>query len=170
AELYISDAPAMKLLDLRAEARRMHKQKGVQIIFIDYLGLIQAERKDIPRWEQFSEISMSLKALARELDIPIVAMSQLGRQVEKQEGYPTIADLRDSGSIEQDADVIMLLDRERKKKKKGEEEEEKQEDSPIEIRILDVAKQRNGPTGRVKLKFNKPYMRFESYTEKNDNR
>ena len=168
AELYISDAPAMKLLDMRAEARRMRKQKGVQIIFIDYLGLIQAERKDIPRWEQFSEISMSLKALARELDIPIIAMSQLGRQVEKQEGYPSIADLRESGSIEQDADVIMLLDRERKKKKKGEEETEKQEDSPIELRILDVAKQRNGPTGRLKLKFYKPFMRFESYTEKAD--
>ena len=166
AELYISDAPAMKLLDLRAEARRMHKQKGVEIIFIDYLGLVQSERRDIPRWEQFSEISMSLKSLARELNIPIIAMSQLGRQVEKQEGYPSIADLRESGSIEQDADVIILLDRERKKKKKGEEEEEKQENLPVEPRILDVAKQRNGPTGRLKLIFNKPYMRFESYAEK----
>ncbi|MDR1933179.1 MAG: replicative DNA helicase [Spirochaetales bacterium] len=167
APLYISDAPSMKLLDLRAEARRTHKQKKIEIMFVDYIGLIQAERKDIPRWEQFSEISMSLKALARELEIPVVVMSQLGRQVEKQSGSPTMADLRESGSIEQDADVIMLLDKERKKKA---EEGQAKEFSVLEKRTLDVVKQRNGPVGTVTLSFLLPYMKFESYTEKADNK
>lgn len=172
APLYLTDTPGMKLLDLRAEARRMHKQKKIEIMFVDYMGLIQAERKDIPRWEQFSEISMSLKSLARELDIPVVVMSQLGRQVEKQAGSPTMADLRESGSIEQDADVIMLLDRERErgKRNKGEEEPQVKEHSLVEKRLLDVVKQRNGPVGPVTLSFLLPYMRFESYTGKADNK
>jgi replicative DNA helicase len=170
-ELYISDAPNMELLELRAEARRMHKQKKVEIIFIDYIGLIRLEdrRNNMQRWEMFTEISISLKALARELKIPIVVMSQLGRQVDKQASAPTMADLRESGSIEQDADVIILLDREQKRKK-TETGEEKPDDSPLELRDLKVEKQRNGPTGALKLSFLKPYMRFESYTEKTYNR
>jgi replicative DNA helicase len=166
APLYISDMPNMELHDLRAEARRMHKQKKVEIIFIDYIGLIQSKRKDMQRWEKYSEISMSLKGLARELDIPIVAMSQLGRQVEKQTGSPSMADLRESGSIEQDADVIMLLDKERKEKKKDDEEAKGY--SPVEKRNLDIVKQRNGPTGLVTLSFIKAYTRFESSAEKAD--
>ncbi|MDR1317554.1 MAG: replicative DNA helicase [Spirochaetales bacterium] len=169
APLYISDTPNMELLDLRAEARRMHKQKNVEIIFIDYIGLIQAENKDIPQWQQYSDISMSLKGLARELDIPIVAMSQLGRQVEKQAGGPSMADLRGSGSIEQDADVVMILDRERKPfKKNGGGEEEVREYSPVEKLKLDIVKQRNGPTGPVALSFIRSCMRFESCAEKAD--
>jgi replicative DNA helicase len=153
APLYLSDMPAMKLLDLRAAARRMHKQKKVDIIFIDYMGQIQAERKDIPRWEQYSEISMSLKALARELDIPIVVLSQLGRQVEHQKGVPTMADLRESGSIEQDADVIVLVDKVRKIK------------APVERRFLSVVKQRNGPVGDFQLAFRSLFTRFDNLTE-----
>ncbi|MDR1627107.1 MAG: replicative DNA helicase [Spirochaetia bacterium] len=167
APLYIGDTPNMDLHDLRAEARRMHKQKKVEIIFIDYLGLIQFGRKDIPRWEQYSEISMSLKGLARELDIPIVVLSQLGRQAEKQAGAPSMADLRESGSLEQDADVVMLLGKDRKKKKDG-EEDETGEHSPVEKLKLDIVKQRNGPTGLVFLSFIKAYTRFESFTEKAD--
>ena len=89
----------------------MQKQNGVQIIFIDYLTLVQAENKTIPRHEQIAEISRSLKALARELDMPIVVLSQVKRETEGKK--PTLADLRESGSIEQDADLVMFLHRER---------------------------------------------------------
>jgi replicative DNA helicase len=161
AELYIGDAPNMELQELCAEARYMHRQKKVELIFIDYLGLIRLEE----RREQFTGISASLKALARELDIPIVATCQLGRQAEMSSRDPTMADLRESGSIEQDADVVMILDRERKRGKKGGQEEEKQERPPVETFTLNVEKQRNGPTGAVKLTFLKQYSRFESYAE-----
>jgi replicative DNA helicase len=161
AELYIGDTPNMKLHELCAEARRMHKQKKVEIIFIDYLDLIRFEerRNDMQRREKFTEISMSLNALARELNIPLVVMSQVG----KSSGAPTMADLWESGSIEY-ADVVMILDRERQKGRKG-DEEEKQERPFVETLTLSVEKQRNGPTGAVKLTFLRQYSRFESYSE-----
>ena len=104
----------MKMLDLRAMARKMRQQYQVQIIFIDYIGLITSENynSNVPRHEQVSEISRSLKSLARELSIPIVALCQVSRDSEGKE--PTLANLRDSGSIEQDADVVMFIHRERK--------------------------------------------------------
>ncbi|MCQ2598625.1 MAG: replicative DNA helicase, partial [Treponema sp.] len=110
--LYIVDTPNMKLLDLRAMARRMKVQHDVQIIFIDYIGLISTENPNAPVYEQISEISKSLKALARELQIPIVVLCQVSRDAEGQE--PNLAQLRGSGSIEQDADVVMFLHRDRK--------------------------------------------------------
>ncbi len=158
APLFIEDTPNIKLLDLRAQARRMKKNEDVKIIFIDYIGLIESESKgSIPRHEQVAEISRSLKSLARELDIPIVCLSQVGRQSEGKE--PNLADLRDSGSIEQDADVVMFIHKERDTEK----EIDNQDKEIIETQII-LAKQRNGPIGTLKLGFQPKYTKFVSLT------
>ena len=149
APLYTVDTPNMKLIDLRAVARRMVKNNKVEIIFIDYIGLISTEDPTAPVFEQVSLISKSLKALARELNIPIVALCQVARDAEGQE--PNLAQLRGSGSIEQDADVVMFLHRDRLK------EEVVAQDAKI---IL--AKQRNGATGDVDIMFLPAYSKFEN--------
>lgn len=149
APLYVVDTPNMHLLDLRAKARRMVMDHQVKIIFIDYIGLITMEDNKKEQWEQISEISKSLKALARELQIPIVALCQVARDAEGQE--PNLAQLRGSGSIEQDADVVMFLHRNRLK------EEVTAQDAKI---IL--AKQRNGATGDIDILFLPAYSKFES--------
>jgi replicative DNA helicase len=155
APLYISDTPNIKLLDLRAQARRMVSKEQVQAIFVDYIGLIEPENKvNVPRHEQVAEISRSLKSLARELEIPVISLSQVGRQSEGK--APSLADLRESGSIEQDADVVLFLHRERGDAKDGNSESMKTD--------LIVAKQRNGPVGTVELVFLPHYTKFESYT------
>jgi replicative DNA helicase len=154
APLYIVDMPNMKLLELRTLARRLRTEKDVRIIFVDYLTLITHENADLPRWEQIASISRSLKALARELKIPVIALSQLKREAEGKQ--PTMADLRESGSIEQDADLILFLHRDR-------ELQRSQEDRALPIPTeLIVAKQRNGPTGIANLLFLPAYTRFES--------
>ena len=150
APLYIEDSPNLKLLDLRAQARRMKTSHAVEIIFIDYLTLITSEHPELARWEQFTEVSRSLKALARELDLPVVALSQVRRETEGK--LPTLADLRESGSIEQDADVVMFLHRER-----GTDENL----NDVETELI-VAKQRNGPVGKINLAFIPEYTKFES--------
>lgn len=154
APLYIEDTPSLRLLDLRALARRMKHQFDVAIIFIDYLTLITAENKDLARHEQIAEISRSLKALARELDIPVVALSQVRRESEGKQ--PNLADLRESGSIEQDADVVIFLHRERQAGP-GEQAEPRNVDTE-----LIVAKQRNGPVGTLKIAFIPEYTKFEN--------
>ncbi len=151
APLYIVDTPNMKLLDLRAMARRMKVAHDVQIIFIDYIGLIATENANAPVYEQISEISKSLKALARELEIPIIVLCQVSRDAEGQE--PNLAQLRGSGSIEQDADVVMFLHRDRKAL---------DEKNAVQDAKLIVAKQRNGMTGEVDLIFLAGYTKFES--------
>ncbi len=154
APLYIVDAPNIKLLDLRSLARRMKSEKNIKIVFIDYLTLITHENMDLPRWEQIASISRSLKALARELKIPIIALSQLKREAEGKQ--PSLADLRESGSIEQDADLIMFLHREREIDKRLDE------GSPYIQTDLLLAKHRNGPVGKVDLLFFKKHTRFET--------
>ncbi|MBQ7969921.1 MAG: replicative DNA helicase [Treponema sp.] len=149
APLYIVDTPNMRLLELRSMARRMVEKHGVKIIFIDYIGLIATDNPTAPVFEQVSEISKSLKALARELKIPIVALSQVSRNAEGEE--PNLAQLRGSGSVEQDADVVMFLHRERLK-----------DESPIQDAKLILAKQRNGATGDIKIKFIPAYSKFEN--------
>ena len=162
APLYIVDMPNMKLLDLRAQARRLRQQQNVEIIFVDYLTLISSENYQIPRHEQVAEISRSLKSLARELNIPIVALSQLSREVDKRTktgpGRPVLADLRESGSIEQDADLVLFLHRER-----DTERENFTETSGGDIPTdLIVAKNRNGPTGIVNILFRQRFTKFVS--------
>lgn len=151
--LFVVDVPNMPLLDLKSMARKLVKNEGVKIIFIDYIGLISTDNPTSQIWEQVSEISKSLKALARELNIPIVALSQVARDAEGNE--PTLAQLRGSGSVEQDADVVMFLHRERIKTAE-------QRDEPVQDAKLIVAKQRNGPTGDVDLLFLSSYTKFEN--------
>jgi replicative DNA helicase len=153
--LYIDDSPAISALEIRAKARRMKMDKGVGIVIVDYLQLMRgrasAERRDL----EISEISRSLKALAKELSIPVVALSQLNRKVEDRTNKrPILSDLRESGAIEQDADVILFIYRD--------EVYHKEEDNPNKgIAELILAKQRNGPIGAVKLAFLETYTRFE---------
>ena len=151
APLYIVDTPNMQLIDLRAMARRMKVNQGVQVIFIDYIGLITTENPAAPVYETVSEISKSLKSLAREPDIPIVALSQVARDAEGQE--PNLAQLRGSGSIEQDADVVLFLHRDRKIMEDKE---------PVQDAKCIVAKQRNGATGDVMMKFFPTFTKFEN--------
>lgn len=162
-KLYIQDTPNIKLLDLRSQARRMKREKDIKILFVDYIGLINPEANpNVPRHEQVAEISRSLKALSRELQIPIVALSQVSRDAEGKE--PNLANLRDSGSVEQDADAVILLHRERLL-----EEDKHQEESdnsefyqgfPVqEIKVI-VAKQRNGETGIITMGFQRNLVRF----------
>ncbi|MDR1867962.1 MAG: replicative DNA helicase [Treponema sp.] len=153
--LYIVDVPNMKLLDLRAQARRLKSQQKVEIIFIDYLTLISSENIYLKRHEQIAEVSRSLKNLARELDIPVVALSQLTREAEKER--PNLASIRESGAIEQDADVVMFLQRERESDKKDNDSK----DLSSKTNLI-LAKQRNGPIGTVELVFLPKYTRFES--------
>jgi len=145
APLYISDSPDLKLLDLRAQARRMKSHQDVKIIFVDYITLISSENRELPRHEQIAEVSRSLKALARELNLPVIALSQVRRETEGKK--PTLADLRESGSIEQDADVVIFLHT---------------EDLKSEVREIAVAKQRNGPVGDLSLAFLAKYTKFEA--------
>ena len=149
APLYTVDTPNMKLLELRAMARRMVKNHKVKIIFIDYIGLITTENPNAPVYDQMSEVSKSLKALARELEIPIVALCQVARAAEGEP--PNLAQLRGSGSIEQDADVVMFLHRERLK-----------EETAVQEATLILAKQRNGATGDIKISFVPAYSKFEN--------
>ncbi len=151
APLYTVDTPNMKLIDVRAVARRMVKNQGVKIIFIDYIGLITVDDNKKEQWEQVSEISKSLKALARELEIPIVALCQVSRDAEGNE--PNLAQLRGSGSIEQDADVVMFLHRDRIK--------DGDSISAQDAKII-LAKQRNGATGDIDIMFLPSYSKFEN--------
>lgn len=151
APLYTVDTPNMKLLDLRAVARRMVKNQGVKIIFIDYIGLISTDDSTAPVFEQVSLISKSLKALARELSIPIVALCQVARDAEGQE--PNLAQLRGSGSIEQDADVVMFLHRDRIK--------DGDSIAAQDAKII-LAKQRNGACGDIPIMFLPSYSKFEN--------
>lgn len=153
--LYIVDQPNMQLLDLRALARRLVVEKKVKIIFIDYMGLIGTENPNAKVYEAQSEVSKSLKALARELEIPIVALCQVARDAEGNE--PNLAQLRGSGSIEQDADVVMFLHRERLKS-----------EEPAQDAKLIVAKQRNGATGDVDIIYLPAFTKFENKAKEDD--
>ncbi len=150
--MFIDDTPAISVLELRAKARRLKAAHDIGLIIVDYLQLMQASTQTESRQQEISEISRSLKALARELNIPLIAISQLSRAVEsRQDHRPQLSDLRESGAIEQDADVVVLLMRE-------EYYAPTEENRGIAEAI--VAKQRNGPTGSVKLKFFKEFVTF----------
>lgn len=149
APLYVVDTPNMRLIDLRAMARRMVTKHDVKIIFIDYIGLITTDDTSKATYDQVAEISKSLKALARELQIPIVALSQVARDAEGEE--PKLNQIRGSGAVEQDADVVMFLHRDRLK----------EETAAQEAKII-LAKQRNGATGDIKIMFIPSYSKFEN--------
>jgi replicative DNA helicase len=146
APIYIDDKPGNNILSMRAVARRLKRERGIGLIIVDYLQLMAPTntRNSDSMVQQVTEISRSLKSLARELDVPVLALSQLSRAVEQRGGKPRLSDLRDSGSIEQDADVVMFIHREDKTNKDT--------DRPNIAEIL-VEKHRNGPTGMVELYF-----------------
>jgi replicative DNA helicase len=163
---YIVDTPNMKLFDIRSQARKLRSKEGVEIIFIDYLGLIGHENSALVRHEQIAEISRSLKGLARELKIPIVVLCQLNREMERT-GIgqpPTLANLRDSGSIEQDADLVMFLHKKviPKGDKEKKEEEKKVTVEGVRTELI-IAKQRNGPVGVIDLVLQSKFTRFIPY-------
>jgi replicative DNA helicase len=158
ASIYIDDTPAISVLEMKAKSRRLKAENGLGLIVLDYLQLMRGRDSSMPREQEISEISRSLKALAKELDVPVVALSQLNRQVEaRTDKRPYLADLRESGAIEQDADVILFIYRD--------EVYNRSEDNPEKgLAEIIVGKQRNGPTGKVKLTFLKEYTRFENLT------
>jgi replicative DNA helicase len=153
AQIYIDDTPGVTVSDIRAKCRRLKKEKGLGMILIDYLQLIQGRGKaGENRQQEVSEISRTLKQIARELEVPVIALSQLSRGVEqRQDKRPMMSDLRESGSIEQDADIVAFLYRDDYYDKESEKK------NIIEIII---AKQRNGPVGTVELVFLKNYNKF----------
>ncbi|HEU18955.1 MAG TPA: replicative DNA helicase [Deltaproteobacteria bacterium] len=156
AAIYIDDTPAISVLEMKAKARRLKAEHGLGLIVLDYLQLMRGRDSSMPREQEISEISRSLKSLAKELNVPVVALSQLNRQVESRtDKRPQMADLRESGAIEQDADVILFIYRD--------EVYNKSEDNPEKgLAEIIVGKQRNGPTGKVKLSFLNDYTRFEN--------
>ncbi|MDD5085777.1 MAG: replicative DNA helicase [Candidatus Omnitrophica bacterium] len=154
APIFIDDTPAMGVLELRAKARRLKSQHDISLIIVDYLQLMQGGARSENRQQEISEISRSLKALGRELNVPVIAVSQLSRAVESRTGNrPQLSDLRESGAIEQDADVVVFLFRE-------EYYNPTEENRNMAEAI--IAKQRNGPTGSIPLTFLKQYTRFEN--------
>ncbi|MDQ1256372.1 MAG: replicative helicase, partial [Candidatus Hydrogenedentes bacterium] len=157
AKIYIDDSPNITILDVRARARRHAQQHDLDLIVIDYLQLMTGRHRAENRQVEIAEISRGIKGLARELNIPVIALSQLSREAERDDsGMPKLSHLRESGAIEQDADVVLMLARPPK------EDEEKTKHS---ILTLAVAKQRNGPTGNIELRFDGPYQRFESLAD-----
>jgi replicative DNA helicase len=154
APIYIDDQPGNNILKMRSVARRLKNEKGLGLIIVDYLQLmVPTQTKNDNIVQQVTEISRSLKNLARELDVPVLALSQLNRAVEQRGGRPRLSDLRDSGSIEQDADLVWMLHREDKYK------EESERTNIVEILI---EKHRNGETGKVELFFNDKKATFQN--------
>jgi replicative DNA helicase len=161
APLFIEDSPALSILQLRAKARRMAQQHGIKLFVVDYLQLLHSTaRRAENRQQEIADISNGIKALAKELKVPVIVLSQLNREVEKERNRkPRLSDLRESGAIEQDADLVALL----YKPSSGDEDEGGggAEPDAVPVNLL-IAKQRNGPTGEVPLTFLKGYTRFES--------
>ncbi len=181
ADIYIDDSSQVNVLEMKAKCRRMKAKEGLDAIFVDYLQLISSpsSQRFENRQTEVAKISRSLKQLARELEVPVIAAAQLNRMVEtRQDKRPLLSDLRDSGAIEQDADIIMFLHRENYQNRKDDNNQNSEidnnrnnnmhDDSPneeVEKAELIIAKQRNGPTGIVNLAFRKQYTRFENYAE-----
>jgi replicative DNA helicase len=154
APIYIDDTPGMTAFELRSKARRLKSRHNIQMIMVDYLQLMSGGKRSENRQQEISEISRSMKALARELDLPIVAVSQLSRAVEQRADHrPQLSDLRESGAIEQDADIVMLLLRE--------EYYNPTEENKGVTEVI-VAKQRHGPVGTVRLAFLPEFTKFSN--------
>ncbi len=160
APLWIDDSGHLTILELRAKARRLAAQRNLGLVIVDYLQLISGLDNSVQREQQISEISRGLKAMAKELNLPVVVLGQLNRESERERRQPRLSDLRESGAIEQDADVVLLLARPK---------DASEESSVASDRAdLIVAKQRNGPVGTVKLTFIKEITRFENFTSQPD--
>jgi len=158
APIFVDDSPSISVLELRAKARRLKSRHQISLVILDYLQLMSESSYADNRQQEISVISRSLKALARELNVPVIAVSQLSRAPERRESFrPRLSDLRESGAIEQDADVVLMLFR---------EDYYNPSDENKGVAEVIVAKQRNGPTGTVKLAFIKEYTRFETLAQR----
>lgn len=162
APLWIDDNSSSTILDLRAKARRVDTKHRLGLIVIDYLQLVRGTDPRVPREQQIAEISRGVKGMAKELNVPVVVLSQLNRESEKENRDPRLSDLRESGSIEQDADVVLILHRPKKR-----DDDDGIQDSgmpgDVEHIKLIIAKQRNGPIGEVDLTFVRRYTRYENF-------
>lgn len=158
AKIFIDDSPSMNILELRAKCRRLKAQQGLDLVVLDYLQLMQSSGRLENRQQEISQISRGLKALAKELDIPVMALSQLSRAVEQRggDGEPKLSDLRESGAIEQDADLVMFVFRDEVYNKEAEKGKGK----------IILAKQRNGPTGEVPVTFISDYASFVNFSSR----
>jgi replicative DNA helicase len=160
APIYIDDTASISVMDIRAKCRRLKLEKNLGLVIIDYLQLMQGNGRTENRQQEIANISRSLKGLAKELGVPIMALAQLSRSVEqRQDKKPILSDLRESGSLEQDADVVMFIYR---------DEYYNPDTEKIGIADIIVAKQRNGPTGVVELAFLKEYTKFMTMTRRNE--
>jgi replicative DNA helicase len=154
ARIFIDDTPSLGVVEMRAKARRLKMEHGLDLLIVDYLQLMQGGSRSENRTQEIAGISRALKGLAKELDLPVVALSQLSRAPESRGDHrPQLSDLRESGALEQDADVVVFIYR-----------EEEYDPTPDNkgIAELIIGKQRNGPTGTIKLAFIKEYTRFEN--------
>ena len=154
ADVFIDDSPSLNILELRSKARRLKAEHNIGLVIVDYIQMMTGVGRQENRQQEISTISRSFKALAKELKAPVLVLSQLSRAPEARgDRRPQLSDLRESGAIEQDADVVMFIYRE------AYYEKDKRDDRTAE---LIVAKQRNGPTGTIKLIFNQQYTRFDA--------
>lgn len=156
APILIDDSSALTIMEMRAKARRIYARKKLGLIIVDYLQLLNGTDPRAPREQQVAEVSRGLKAMAKELDLPVIVLSQLNRSSEKENRTPRLSDLRESGSIEQDADVVLMLSRPKDADEKFQ--------TAANAADLIVAKQRNGPVGDLKLTFIQEITRFENFT------
>ena len=166
APIYIDDSPQLRALDIRSKARRLHYERNIDLIIIDYLQLIQGDGKNETRVQEISKITRALKTLARELNVPILAVSQLSRAVEWRASHvPQLADLRESGSIEQDADVVLFIYRDDmyfSAEDWSKMHDIEKEPYPRGIADIIIAKHRNGPLGQIKLRFLSRTAKFDN--------
>jgi replicative DNA helicase len=164
APIFIDDSPRQRVVEIRSKARRLHFERGIDLLIIDHLGLIQGDGRWENRVQEISYISRSLKAIARELNVPLIALSQLSRASEWRASHrPQLSDLRDSGSIEQDADIVSFIYRDEYYFNSREEWEREHPDAPYPPPAeLIVSKHRNGPIGTIHLKFLPNLARFEN--------
>jgi replicative DNA helicase len=167
APIYVDDSPILRVVEMRSKARRLYHQQGIDLIIVDYLQLIRGDSRTENKVQEISEISRSLKALARELDAPVMALSQLSRAVETRTPHiPLLSDLRESGSIEQDADVVMFIYREDVYYKREDWERQFPEKQyPEGLAAIKIAKHRHGPTEDRVLRFRPNIVKFENYLE-----
>jgi replicative DNA helicase len=175
APIWIDDSPGLSVLELRSRARRLKSQADIKLLIVDYLQLVSGPANSESRQQEVSQISRSLKALAKELNIPVLALSQLSRASEQRGGEnrkPQLSDLRDSGAIEQDADVVLFIYRPEMNERPYDEAGNARmvpgtTDVPLDgYAEVIIGKQRNGPTGYVKMHFRKNHTRFENWTSR----
>jgi replicative DNA helicase len=166
AAIWIDDTPALTLLEMRSKARRLKADNEVSLVILDYLQLMRTAERAESRVQEISEISRSLKALARELEVPVIALSQLSRASEQRGGdrKPILSDLRDSGAIEQDADLVLFIHRPEMYEGPVDKDGNSLEGKAEAI----LAKHRNGPTGTIPLVFHKAFTRFDSFSDRSD--